>query len=119
MKRIGFLEKSATKKFFKEKMMLTGFVIAKGMSAMPVYAAGVINTGVPELDTMLNTIINLLAGIVSAYGVIKLINGIRAWSDGNEEMDQARKSQGMNTIMSGGLCVLVFPVLQILGIAIN
>ena len=46
---------------------------------------------------------------------MKLINGVKAWSDANEEMDAARKSQGMQTIISGAICVMVLPILKILG----
>lgn len=48
-----------------------------------------------------------------------MINGVKAWSDANEEMDNARKSQGMQTMISGGLCALVLPVLAYLGYAIS
>lgn len=105
-------------KNWKEKLILTGFIVSRALVAIPVHAA-VMNTGITELDDMVNTVLNLLAGIVSGYGVIKLINGVRAWSDGNEEMDQARKTQGMNTILSGLICVSVFPILQVLGFVIG
>lgn len=81
-------------------------------------AGGVIKTGVGELDTLINTILLLLASYVSVIGIIKLINGVKVWSDANEEMDAARKSQGMNTMVSGGICACVLPILAVLGYAI-
>lgn len=104
----------------KEKILATALILMKGTTAITTYAApGVVSTGVPELDNLLNAIVMILAGIVFVYGLVKLINGIKAWSDANEEMDAARKSQGVNTIISGTVCVMVLPILTVLGYVVK
>ena len=115
MKKV--LEK--VKSMFNEKTIITGLILARAFASNVAYAAGGINTGVSELDDLFNKIILVLGGLVSGYGILKLINGVRAWSDANEEMDNARKSQGMQTMISGGLCALVLPVVAYLGYAIS
>ncbi len=97
-----------------ERAAITMMIILQAGSAMTTYAAG-FTTGVPELDTAIQGITTILGGIVTGYGIMKLINGVKAWSDANEEMDAARKSQGMQTIISGAICVMVLPILKILG----
>lgn len=104
---------------FNEKTIITGLILAKVFTSNIAYAAGGVSTGVAELDDLFNKIILVLGGLVSGYGILKLINGVKAWSDANEEMDNARKSQGMQTMISGGLCALVLPVLAYLGYAIQ
>ena len=83
----------------------------------PVLAAA-FSTGVSQLDTVLSGAIKIVAGVIVALGIYKCVMGVKAWSDANEEMDQARKSQGLNTLVSGAIMVAVSAILGVLGFSI-
>lgn len=77
-----------------------------------------LSTGIPELDAAIKTVLGIVVGIIFFIGVYKVIMGVKAWSDANEEMDQARKSQGLNTIISGAVMCCVTIILTALGITL-
>lgn len=58
-------------------------------------------TGIPEIDRPVGLLLGLFAGYITILGIIKIINGIKAVSDAQEEMDNARRSQGFNTLIAG------------------
>lgn len=75
-------------------------------------------TGVSEIDTPIKAILGVFLGYICVLGVFKIINGVKTMSDAQEEMDQARRSQGMNTLFAGIIEAGAPAILLILGIAL-
>lgn len=84
-----------------------GMVLANGVST---------STGIPQIDSMLNTLKGLFLGIIAAIGLIILIKSIGDTAQAYQQADSHGMYDGAKGIAAGAIMVFIGAILAVLGL---
>ncbi len=114
------MKKDHFKNKCKKATLMAGsaFLMAAAKSQSVLASSGGVttSTGIPQIDSILNTLKLLFLGIVGGIGLIILIKSIGDTAQAYQERDSHGMYDGARGIAAGAIMVFIGAVLAVLGL---